>query len=100
MWGAFNAPTIRRSQSCKRSRLSVSISQNRSFRFTARLSPKNTFEAKAGLDVSPAVWHYLGMNDNEFTTWRFADAAEVPLGPWTEIVTTSDNNRVSSSKSA
>src|SRR6476620_4612247 len=65
------------------------------FVFGRATKPQNTFEAKAGLDVSPAVWHYLGMNDNEFTTWRFADAAEVPLGPWTEIVTTSDNNRIS-----
>jgi hypothetical protein len=59
--------------------------------------PQNTFEARAGLDVSPAVWHYLGMNDNGLTALRFADAAEVPLGPWTDIVTTSGNNRVSSS---
>ena len=55
--------------------------------------PLNTFEAEAGLDVSPAVWHRLGMTDNALTEWRFVDASEVPDGPWTEIVTASGNNR-------
>jgi hypothetical protein len=44
-------------------------------------------------DVSPAVWHYLGMNENGLTEWRFIAAADVPSGPWTEIVTISGNNR-------
>jgi hypothetical protein len=55
--------------------------------------PRNTFDAKAGLDVSPAVWHFLGMKDNTLTSWRFVDAVDVPAGPWTEIITTSSNNR-------
>jgi hypothetical protein len=55
--------------------------------------PHNTFEVKAGLDVSPAVWHYLGMTDNDVTAWRFVDEAEVPDGPWRRIVTVSGNNR-------
>jgi hypothetical protein len=46
-----------------------------------------------GLDVSPAVRHYLGMTHNELTYWRFADETDVPGGPWTETVTTSGNNR-------
>jgi hypothetical protein len=29
--------------------------------FGATPNPRNTFDVKAGLDVSPAVWHYLGM---------------------------------------
>jgi hypothetical protein len=62
--------------------------------FGATPNPRNTFDLKAGLDVSPAVWHYLGMDDNEVTAWRFADVAHVPQGPWTEIVTTSGNNRI------
>jgi hypothetical protein len=70
------------------------------FVFGRGTKPRNTFDAKAGLDMSPAVWNYLGMNDNELTAWRFADAAEVPQGPWTEIVTTSGNNRISSSGGA
>ncbi|HET7446362.1 MAG TPA: hypothetical protein VFJ49_00260 [Methyloceanibacter sp.] len=55
--------------------------------------PLNTFDAEAGLDVSPAVWHRLGMTDNALTEWRFVEESEVPDGPWTEIVTTSGNNR-------
>jgi len=55
--------------------------------------PLNTFDTVAGLDVSPAVWHRLGMTDNALTEWRFVEESEVPDGPWTEIVTTSGNNR-------
>lgn len=63
------------------------------FVFGKATKPRNSFDAKAGLDVSPAVWHYLSMKDNGWTAWRFVDAAAVPNGPWTEIVTTSGNNR-------
>ena len=56
--------------------------------------PLNSFDERAGLDASPAVWHYLGMTENELTAWRFVDAADVTPGPWTEIVTTSGNNRL------
>lgn len=56
--------------------------------------PRNTFGLKAGFDVSPAVWHYLEMKDNEVTAWRFVNATDVPPGPWTEIITTSANNRL------
>jgi hypothetical protein len=61
--------------------------------FGASNIPRNTFDAKAGLDVSPAVWHALGMRENKPTAWRFVDASVVPEGPWTEIVTISGNNR-------
>jgi hypothetical protein len=50
---------------------------------------KNTFGVKAGLDVSPAVWDYLGMKTNSATSWRFIDESQVPAGPWKEVVTTS-----------
>jgi hypothetical protein len=63
------------------------------FVFGASHVPQNRFDAKAGLDVSPAVWHALGMRENAVTAWRFADRSEVPEGPWTEIVTVSGNNR-------
>ena len=65
------------------------------FVFGSAKRPRNTFDAKAGLDVSPACWQYLRMDDNAETAWRFVDAADVPPGPWTEIVTTSGNNRPS-----
>jgi hypothetical protein len=55
--------------------------------------PRNTFDARAGLDVSPAVWHHLGMHDNDLSAWRFVEEADVPSGPWAEIVTTLGNNR-------
>jgi hypothetical protein len=63
------------------------------FVFGRQASPRNSFDAKAGLDVSPAVWTVLGMNDNALTGWRFVDQSAVPQGPWTEIVTKSGNNR-------
>ncbi len=63
------------------------------FVFGRSRKPLNTFEARAGLDVSPAVWHYLGMQDNGPAGWRFVEEADVPAGPWTEIVTTLGNNR-------
>ena len=63
------------------------------FVFGNSAKPRNTFDARAGLDVSPAVWHYLGMDDNRVTAWRFVEAGDVPSGPWTEIVTASSNNR-------
>ncbi len=63
------------------------------FVFGNAAKPRNTFDARAGLDVSPAVWHQLGMSDNGLAAWRFVDEADVPDGPWTEIVTISGNNR-------
>ena len=56
--------------------------------------PLNSFDTGAGLDASPAVWRHLGLTENEVTVWRFVDAADVPPGPWTEVVSTSGNNRL------
>jgi len=50
--------------------------------------PKNKFDTKAGLDISPTMFHYLGMKDNDITTWRFVDFADVPDGPWKTTITT------------
>jgi hypothetical protein len=37
----------------------------------------------AGLDVSPAVRDYLGMNSTrDVCSWRFVNPSEVPNGPW------------------
>lgn len=48
-------------------------------------SERPAIHTKAGLDVSPAVRDYLGLNGLNKTTWRFVDAAEVPLGPWVNL---------------
>ena len=36
----------------------------------------------AGLDVSPAIQDYLGLNGLDKTDWRFVEDYEVPAGPW------------------
>lgn len=51
--------------------------------------PKNTWDSKAGLDVSPAARDYLGLQDVDKTSWTFVSAASVPAGPWKQIITTS-----------
>jgi hypothetical protein len=51
--------------------------------------PSNPDGVHAGLDVSPAVHDFLGLGDVSHTRWRFVKAAQVPPGPWTQIVTTS-----------
>lgn len=51
--------------------------------------PKNTWGAKAGLDVSPAVRDYLGLSGIDTTSWSFVSAGAVPAGPWKDRVTTS-----------
>jgi len=52
-------------------------------------TPANTWGAKAGLDVSPAVRDYLGLADVDKVSWVFVSASAVPAGPWKQIVTTS-----------
>ena len=52
-------------------------------------APTNTFGAKAGLDVSPAVRDYLHLSDVDHTSWTFVPATSVPDGPWKTHVTTS-----------
>jgi hypothetical protein len=39
---------------------------------------------RAGLDVSPAVAQYLGIDENKkaYTSWRFVDDEDVPPGQW------------------
>ncbi len=51
--------------------------------------PKPNLNKGAGLDVSPAVRDFLGMNDTDVTDWKFVDFAEVPQGPWAKH---GDNN--------
>ena len=51
--------------------------------------PKPNLNKGAGLDVSPAVRDYLGLQPTDVTDWRFVDFKEVPRGPWS---THGDNN--------
>jgi hypothetical protein len=51
--------------------------------------PKPNLNKGAGLDVSPAVRDFLGLNDTDVTDWRFVDFEEVPHGPWAQY---GDNN--------
>lgn len=51
--------------------------------------PKPNMNHGAGLDVSPAVRDFLGMNSTDVTDWRFVDFDEVPQGPWARL---GDNN--------
>jgi len=44
--------------------------------------PKPNLNKGAGLDVSPAVRDYLGLQGTDVTDWRFVDFSEVPRGPW------------------
>ena len=44
--------------------------------------PKPNLNRGAGLDVSPAVRDYLGLEDTDVTDWRFVEFHEVPRGPW------------------
>lgn len=46
--------------------------------------PKPNANHDAGLDVSPAVRDYLGLDGDDITDWRFVDFEEIPLGPWAD----------------
>lgn len=51
--------------------------------------PKPNLNKGAGLDVSPAVRDFLGMEDTDVTDWKFVEFSEVPAGPWAKH---GDNN--------
>jgi len=45
--------------------------------------PKNTKNKAAGIDISPAVRDYLGIDGGLAKVhWRFVELREIPLGPW------------------
>jgi hypothetical protein len=52
-------------------------------------APKNSVNDHAGIDLSPAVRDYLGLEDIDRVSWRFVDESEVPDGPWKTTVTRS-----------
>jgi len=47
--------------------------------------PKPNLNKGAGLDVSPAVRDYLGLNETDVTDWQFVDFQDVPRGPWSKL---------------
>jgi hypothetical protein len=51
--------------------------------------PKSNLNHGAGLDVSPAVRDYLGLQPTDVTDWQFVDIRDVPAGPWRSY---GDNN--------
>lgn len=51
--------------------------------------PQPNLNKGAGLDVSPAVRDFLGMEDTDVTDWKFVEFADIPEGPWSVF---GDNN--------
>ena len=51
--------------------------------------PRPNLNKGAGLDVSPAVRDYLGLQDTDVTDWKFVEFKDVPRGPWSRY---GDNN--------
>ncbi len=47
--------------------------------------PKPNLNRGAGLDVSPAVRDYLGLEETDVTDWKFVDFKDVPYGPWSKF---------------
>jgi hypothetical protein len=48
--------------------------------------PRGLGNDHAGLDVSPACFEYLGLNDrNRFTSWKFVDESDVRPGAWLKL---------------
>jgi hypothetical protein len=51
--------------------------------------PKPNANHGAGLNVSPAVRDYLGLQSTDVTDWQFVNTQDVPAGPWRSY---GDNN--------
>lgn len=51
-------------------------------------SPKNQFGEKAGIDLSPALAACLKIDGSDEVSWRHVEFADVPQGPWRDIITT------------
>ncbi|TAE74193.1 MAG: hypothetical protein EAZ84_11585 [Verrucomicrobia bacterium] len=46
-------------------------------------APRENRNQGAGIDLSPAVRDFLGFRSGERVQWRFVEARDVPIGPWT-----------------
>lgn len=44
--------------------------------------PRDNRNGGAGIDVSPAIRDYLGLQSGERVQWRFVEERDVPAGPW------------------
>jgi hypothetical protein len=44
--------------------------------------PKPNLNHGAGLNVSPAIRDYLGLQPTDVTDWQFVNTQDVPPGPW------------------
>jgi len=44
--------------------------------------PDRNAQHGAGLNVSPAVRDYLGLQPTDLTDWQFVEVGDVPPGPW------------------
>lgn len=51
--------------------------------------PKPNLNRGAGLDVSPAVRDYLGLQPTDVSDWQFVEVRDIPAGPWRNY---GDNN--------
>jgi len=47
--------------------------------------PKPNLNKGAGLDVSPAVRDYLGLQPTDVTDWKFVEFKDIPSGPWAKM---------------
>jgi hypothetical protein len=56
------------------------------------VKPRNTFGLRAGIDLSRRLARALHIRGSATVSWRFVDAADVPKGPWTKVVTRSPPN--------
>ncbi len=54
--------------------------------------PASRFNQQAGIDVSPAVRDYLGLDGIDKVDWQFVDQKDVPDGPWLTVVSPNKPN--------
>ncbi len=50
--------------------------------FGSAKQPKTRENKSAGIDISPSVRDYLGVQSGQKVHWRFVEDAQVPYGPW------------------